>query len=117
PYSFANNTSGCWVNGGIHGPTYEEPKTTWLPNSTAPAGLMFYTGTRFTDMGWQGSAFTGGLAGSTLWRIVFSGSNVASKEEITVIKNLGQRIRAVQQGPDGWIYLLTDAGQLIRLER
>ena len=117
PYSFANNTSGCWVNGGIHGPTYEEPKTTWLPNSTAPAGLMFYTGARFTDMGWQGSAFTGGLAGATLWRIAFSGSNVAAKEEITVIKNLGQRIRAVKQGPDGWIYLLTDGGQLIRLER
>jgi len=68
-------------------------------------------------MGWQGSAFTGGLAGATLWRIAFSGSNVAAKEEITVIKNLGQRIRAVKQGPDGWIYLLTDGGQLIRLER
>ena len=78
---------------------------------------MFYTGTRFDDLGWSGNAFTGGLAGTTLWRIVLSGDTVVSKEEITAIKNLGQRIRAVKQGPDGWIYLLTDAGQLIRLER
>jgi len=117
PYSFANNVPGCWVNGGTHAPTYEEPKTTWLPNSTAPAGLLFYTGNRFDDLGWQGNAFTGGLAGATLWRIVLNGDNFVSKEEVAVVKSLGQRIRAVKQGPDGWIYLLTDSGQLIRLER
>ena len=117
PYTFAQNTPACWVNGGVHAPLYEEPVTYWLPNSTAPAGLMFYTGTRFDDLGWSGNAFTGGLAGTTLWRIVLSGDTFVSKEEITAIKNLGQRIRAVKQGPDGWIYLLTDAGQLIRLER
>ena len=117
PYSFANNVPGCWVNGGTHAPTYEEPKATWLPNSTAPAGLLFYTGTRFDDLGWQGNAFTGGLAGATLWRMVLNGDNFVSKEEVAVVKNLGQRIRAVKQGPDGWIYLLTDGGQLVRLER
>jgi aldose sugar dehydrogenase len=117
PYSFANNVPSCWVNGGTHAPSYEEPKATWLPNSTAPAGLLFYTGTRFNDLGWQGNAFVGGLAGATLWRIVLSGDSVVSKEEVTAVKNLGQRIRAVKQGPDGWIYLLTDGGQLVRLER
>lgn len=117
PYSFATNTPACRVNGGVHAPTYEEPVTFWLPNSTAPADLMFYTGTRFDDLGWRGSAFTGGLAGATLWRIALSGDSFVAKEEITAIKNLGQRIRVVKQGPDGWIYLLTDAGQLIRLAR
>ena len=34
-----------------------------------------------------------------------------------MVKALGQRIRVVKQGPDGWIYLLTDAGQVVRLER
>ncbi len=117
PYSFSNNVPTCWVNGGTHAPAYEEPKTTWLPNSTAPAGLLFYTGTRFDDLGWQGNAFTGGLVGVTLWRIVLSGDNFVSKEEVAAVKSLGQRIRVVKQGPDGWIYLLTDNGQLIRLER
>ena len=117
PYSFANNLPSCWVNGGTHAPTYEEPKTTWLPNSTAPSDLMFYSGTRFTDLGWAGSAFTGGLAGTTLWRMVLSGDNVVSKEEVAAVKALGQRIRVVKEGPDGWIYLLTDAGQLVRVFR
>lgn len=117
PYSVANNTSACWVNGGTHAPSYEEPKATWLPNSTAPAGLLFYTGSRFNDLGWQGNAFVGGLAGATLWRIVLSGDSVVSKEEVAALKNLGQRMRAVKQGPDGWIYLLTDGGQLVRVER
>lgn len=117
PYTFANNVPGCWVNGGTHAPTYEEPKATWLPNSTAPSDLMFYTGTRFNALGWGGSAFVGGLAGITLWRVVLSGDNVVSKEEVAVVKALGQRIRVVKQGSDGWIYLLTDAGQLVRIFR
>jgi len=117
PYTFTDNTAACWVNGGVHSPMFEEPVAHWLPNSTAPADLMFYTGTRFDNLGWSGSAFTGGLAGATLWRIVLKGDNLVSKEEIATVKNLGQRIRVVKQGPDGWIYLLTDAGQLIRLER
>ncbi len=117
PYSAGTNTVACRPGGGTHAPTYEEPKHYWLPTSTAPSGLLFYTGTRFDDLGWQGNVFTGGLAGSTLWRIVLNGDNFVSKEEVAVVKSLGQRIRVVKQGPDGWIYLLTDGGQLVRLER
>jgi aldose sugar dehydrogenase len=117
PYTFADNVPSCWVNGGTHAPSFEEPKAIWLPNSTAPAGLMFYTGTQFNDLGWQGNVFTGSLAGTTLWRVVLTGDNVVMKEEVAAVKNLGQRIRAVKQGPDGWIYLLTDGGQLVRIER
>jgi glucose/arabinose dehydrogenase len=117
PYSAGSNTPACRVNGGVHAPTFEEPVTTWLPSSTAPADLLFYTGSRFDDLGWRGNAFTGGLAGTTLWRIVLNGDSFVSKEEVAAVKSLGQRIRAVEQGPDGWIYLLTDAGRLVRLER
>ncbi len=117
PYSVGTNTVGCRPGGGTHAPTYEEPKTYWLPTSTAPSDLMFYTGTRFDDLGWKGNVFTGGLAGSTLWRIVLNGDSVVSKEEVPIVKALGQRIRVVKQGPDGWIYLLTDAGRLVRVER
>jgi aldose sugar dehydrogenase len=117
PYSVGTNSSACRPGGGTHAPNFEEPKTYWLPTSTAPSDLIFYTGTRFNDLGWQGNVFTGGLAGSTLWRIVLDGNNFVSKEEVPVAKALGQRIRVVKQGPDGWIYLLTDSGRLIRLER
>ncbi len=117
PYSAGSNTSACWVNGGFHAPTFEEPKTTWLPSSTAPSAMIFYTGSQFNDLGWQGNVFTGGLAGTTLWRVILNGNDFVSKEEVTPVKALGQRIRSVKQGPDGWIYLLTDGGQLIRLER
>lgn len=117
PYTAGVNTPSCRPSGGTHAPTFEEPKSYWLPTSTAPSGLMFYTGNRFNDLGWRGSVFTGGLAGSTLWRIALNGDNVSAMEEVAVVKSLGQRIRAVKQGPDGWIYLLSDGGQLIRLER
>ena len=117
PYSAGTNTVACRPGGGVHAPDFEEPKTTWLPVSTAPSGLLLYSGARFDDLGWRGNAFAGALAGTTLWRIVLSGNSVVSKEEVRAVKALGQRIRVVKQGPDGWIYLLTDAGQLLRLER
>ncbi len=117
PYGAGTNSVACRPGGGTHAPTYEEPKTYWLPISTAPAGLIFYSGSRFDDLGWQGNVFASALAGTTLWRIVLSGDNVTLKEEVAAVKALGQRIRVVKQGPDGWIYLLTDSGQVIRLER
>ena len=117
PYSAGSNTEACRPGGGTHAPEFEEPKTTWLPISTAPSDLLFYTGTRFDDLGWRGNAFTGALAGSTLWRITLDSNRVVSKEEVSAVKALGQRIRVVKQGPDGWLYLLTDSGQLLRLER
>ena len=117
PYPAITNTTACWVNGGTHAPSFEEPKAIWLPSSTAPSAMIFYTGGQFSDLGWQGNVFTGGLAGATLWRVVLNGDNFVMKEEITAVKSLNQRIRVVKQGPDGWIYLLTDAGQLVRLER
>jgi aldose sugar dehydrogenase len=94
---------------------YTEPKTYWAPISTAPAGLAYYTGSGFPE--WQGNLFSGALAGTTLWRIVLSGNNVSSREEIAAVKSLGKRIRDVRQGPDGWLYLLTDDGKIVKVDR
>jgi len=106
----------CRVGGGTHAPTYEEPKTYWVPTSTAPAGLAFYTGDKFPE--WQGNVFAGALAGQTLWRIALDANrNVTSREEVAVVKALGKRIRDVRQGPDGWLYLLTDDGSIVRIDR
>jgi glucose/arabinose dehydrogenase len=117
PYREGKNQPDCWPGGGTHAPAFEEPQTIWAGNSTAPSDLMFYTGPRFDDLGWRGSAFVGALAGTTLWRLVLSGDKVVSKEEVAAVKALRQRIRVVKQGPDGWIYLLTDSGQLVRVFR
>lgn len=113
PYGSTPADSSCWVGGGIHAPTYVEPVTYWVPYSIAPAGLTFYTGDKFPE--WQGQALLGALAGTALWRVELNGSTVVQREEL--FKSLGERIRCVRQGPDGWIYLLTDSGKLLRVER
>ncbi len=102
----------CRVGGGTHTPDFIEPVSYWVPISIAPAGLMFYTGDKFPE--WQGNAFTGALAGTALWRIELDGTTEVARERL--LGDLGERIRCVRQGPDGWIYLLTDSGKLLRLE-
>ncbi|WP_374513025.1 PQQ-dependent sugar dehydrogenase [Niveibacterium sp.] len=103
----------CRIGGGTHAPDYAEPVSYWVPTSIAPSGLMFYTGNRFPE--WRGNAFFGALAGTALWRVALNGAQESSREKL--FESLGQRIRHVKQGPDGWLYLLTDGGQLVRIER
>lgn len=105
--------TACRIGGGTHAPTYIEPVSYWVPTSIAPSGLVFYTGAGFPE--WQGNAFLGALAGEALWRVVLSGATEVSRERL--FASLGERIRCVRQGPDGWLYLLTDSGKLIRIVR
>jgi glucose/arabinose dehydrogenase len=92
----------------------EQPVTWWPKPSTAPSGMAFYTSDKFPA--WTGSLFVGALAGQTLWRLSLSGDQVVATESL--LGDRGQRIRDVVQGPDGWLYLLTDSsdGQILRLE-
>jgi glucose/arabinose dehydrogenase len=91
----------------------------WTPgtqkSSIAPSGMSFYTGDALPD--WKGNLFVGALAGTALWRIVLNGDTVAARERLLAVR--GERIRDVQQGPDGWLYVLTDgtSAKLLRLER
>jgi len=91
-------------------PGMEDPKVVWTP-AQAPSGLTFYTGDQFPE--WQGDLFSGGLVGEQVRRIILDGETVIGEESITI----GQRVRNVKQGPDGYLYVLTDHedGQLIRL--
>jgi glucose/arabinose dehydrogenase len=111
----ASQGDACRIGGGTHSPGFVEPKSIWVPTSTAPAGLAYYTGAGFPE--WRGNLFAGALSGSTLWRLVLNGSDVAAREEIAAVKSLNMRIRDVRQGPDGWLYLLTDQGRIVRVER
>jgi glucose/arabinose dehydrogenase len=101
----------CRIGGGTHSPDYIEPVSYWVPTSIAPAGMIFYTGSGFPS--WQGDVFIGALAGTALWRVELSGDTEVMREAI--FSELGERIRDVEQGPDGWIYLLTDSGKLIQI--
>ena len=106
----------CRVGGGTHAPDFEEPASYWVPTSTAPSGMAFYDGDRFPD--WRGQVFVGALAGRTLWRLQLDAAgNVLAREPVPEVQALGQRIRDVRQGPDGWLYLLSDEGRILRLER
>jgi glucose/arabinose dehydrogenase len=103
------------VGGASTGPGFEAPVTYWVPTSIAPSGLAFYTGDRFPE--WRGHLFLGALAGRALWRVELNGSVVVAREEL--FRSLDERIRDVRQGPDGWLYLLTDngSGRILRVER
>ena len=84
--------------------------------SISTAAITFYTGNRFPE--WKGNIFVGGLVGAQLERIVLSPANGLPVRRQALLTEIQQRIREVQQGPDGLLYLLTDeeAGALLRIE-
>lgn len=93
----------------------EQPWLFWSP-SISPAAITFYSGDRFPQ--WKGNIFIGGLVGNQLQRIVLSPTNGLPTRRQPLLTELRQRIREVEQGPDGLLYLLTDeeAGALLRIE-
>ena len=105
--------SGARIGEGQRKEGMEQPVHYWDP-SIAPSGLMFYTGDKFPN--WQGNAFVGALGFQLVARLELDGERVRTEERL--LEGYGQRIRAVVQGPDGYIYLLTDDddGRIVRLE-
>jgi aldose sugar dehydrogenase len=103
------------VGGASAAPGLEQPAAYWVPVSIAPSGLAFNTGDRYP--GWRGQLFLGALAGKALWRVELRDGQVVAREAL--LQDLGERIRDVRQGPDGWLYLLTDSGsgRILRVER
>jgi aldose sugar dehydrogenase len=95
-------------------PGFEQPIKYWVPVSVAPSGMAFLTSERYP--GWKGNLFLGTLRGEALLRLELEGTRVV-KEEL-LLTELKSRIRDVRQGPDGWLYVLTDGadGQLLRLQ-
>jgi glucose/arabinose dehydrogenase len=117
PYDSVPADETCQVNGGKHAPYFDEPLTTWVPYSIAPSGMAFYTADKVPE--WKGQLFIGALKGRALWKLTLAGNTVASKEIMLDFAKEGWRIRDVRQGPDGWLYLLTDTspGYILRVER
>lgn len=86
------------------GDGFEAPKVWWNP-VISPGGLMIYSGKMFPE--WQGDAFIGGLSSQSLVRVDIDGTNARKGDQW----DMGARIREVEQGPDGAIWLLEDGGQ------
>ncbi len=91
----------------------EQPLHHWTP-SIAPSGMAFLTSDRYGPA-WKGSLFVGSLKFQFLNRVELSGTRVVGEERL--LGDLRERIRDVRQGPDGYLYLLTDnaKGRLLRL--
>ena len=105
-YGWPNASNGSHYDGKDipdhrPGDGYEAPKISWNP-SISPGGLLYYTGTLFPA--WQGSFFLGGLSGQALIRIAIDGDTARKADQW----DMGTRIRDVDQGPDGALWVLED---------
>mgnify|MGYP000936051787 CR=1 FL=1 len=89
---------------------FAAPKVWWNP-SISPSSLMIYSGSKFPQ--WRGDAFIGALSGQALIRVHLDGTNAAKGDQWA----MENRIREVEQGPDGAIWLLEDGedGRLLKL--
>jgi glucose/arabinose dehydrogenase len=110
--SYGVDYSGAKLGEGTKKAGLEQPVYFWDP-SIAPSGMAFYTGDKFPA--WRGSILVGALAGKLVSRLEVGGNRVTGEERM--LQNLGERIRDVRQGPDGFVYLLTDArdGRILRM--
>ena len=94
-------------------PEFNAPEVVWTP-VISPAGFVIYAGERFAD--WQGQGLMGALSGRALVRVEFDGTGAREVARY----DMGQRIREVEQGPEGDLWLLEDeregsGGRLLRL--
>lgn len=89
----------------------QDPALVWQV-AIAPSGLEVYSGDRLPD--WRGNLFAGGLIAQDVRRIILADDGQVIAEEAI---RIGARVRDVRQGPDGFLYVLTDenAGRLIRI--
>jgi glucose/arabinose dehydrogenase len=118
--SFGRDYAGPRISNSPTREGMENPLVVWIP-SIAVAGMTVYTGDRFPN--WKNNVFvgsmrTGEIPGTGhLERIVFNESTEELRRE-SLLGELRQRIREVRQGPDGYLYLLTDEddGALLRIE-
>ena len=108
------NYDGTPVSDKTDAPGMEQPLIHWEP-SIAPSGLAFYTGNAFPE--WRGDLFTGALADRTLVRIDVNEGRAVGWQAL-MGDPWGRRVRDVRDGPDGFLYILTDEvrGGVYRLQ-
>jgi aldose sugar dehydrogenase len=118
-YGWPNVSYGRRYNGDViagtgatQAPGVEQPVYFWYPD-IAPCALIFYTGNMFPE--WKGNVLVGGMGAQSMIRLVLDGDKVVAEERL--LTNLKQRVREIQQAPDGSLFILLDDGRLIRVSR
>jgi len=101
--------SGRPIPGHATGPEFTAPKIAWTP-VISPSSLLIYSGRRYP--GWTGNALIGGLSSKALIRVRLDGDSAREAARY----DMGQRIRAVEQSPDGLLWLLEDGSNARLLE-
>ena len=112
--SNGDNYNGVAIPDHRPGDGFEPPKVWWTP-VISPGGLLIYSGDLFPD--WKGDALIAALSGQALVRVDIDGDKARKADQW----DMGARVRAVDQGPRGEVYLLEDGrapgrGRLLRLE-
>jgi glucose/arabinose dehydrogenase len=118
--SYGRTYPGPWQSEYPNHENFEPPVVFWMP-SIAVSGLTFYTGDALPN--WKGDVFVGGLRTGEIpgtghvERILFN-ENMEELRRESLLVELRQRIRDIRQGPDGFLYLTTDAkeGAVLRIE-
>lgn len=118
--SYSRQYRGDWVTSETGHGEYESPEVIWWP-SIAPSAITFYDGEQFPE--WQGNLFVGSMLEGRIpntghvERIVFNSQGFEIRRE-GLLRELKRRVTDVQQGPDGFLYVLIDEeeGALLRIE-
>jgi glucose/arabinose dehydrogenase len=110
--TYGRDYTGFRIGEGVAKEGMEQPVYYWDP-VIAPSGMTFYTGDRYDGM--RGDLFIGSLSPGGLVRLTMQDGKVV--RETRYLGELRERIRDVVQGPDGYLYLLTDSrdGRVLRV--
>jgi glucose/arabinose dehydrogenase len=95
------------VSGATQGDGLEQPVRYWVP-SIAPSGLALVTSPQYPN--WAGNLLVGALVGTHLARVELTSGQYTREEKL--LDKVG-RVRAVAQGPDGYVYVLTESPGLL----
>lgn len=109
--TFGREYAGPSIGEGTAKEGMQQPALQWTP-SIAPSGMLFYSGAAFPA--WRGQLFSGSMVLTHLNRATVDGERVAEAERI--LEGRGLRVRDVEQGADGLLYLLTDNGFVLKIE-
>ena len=110
--TYGRDYSGMPIGEGTAKDGMEQPVYYWDP-VIAPSGMVFYRGDRIPE--WDGSILVGSMVSRSLVRLVLEDGRVAREERY--LSDLSERIRDVQQGPDGTLFVITDSsnGRILRV--
>ncbi len=111
--TYGVNYDGSIITTQTEAPGMEQPIVKWVP-SIAPSGMVFYTGDVYPE--WKGDLLVSALAGSKVQRVDLENGRV--KGEHAYFEDERMRFRDIEQGPDGYLYLLVDepGAPIMRIE-